>query len=113
MTAPQNLPGTAFDQRVVELLEGALACIGSELTENGRVTVWRETRTICSVEVVDVGVAEMATGDSITADADAARHMLEGANCVDSQKTHLATGPIMLKISNNMASVTVGSSSPT
>lgn len=29
------------------------------------------------------------------------------------QKTHLATGPIMLKISNSMASVTVPSSSPT
>ena len=27
--------------------------------------------------------------------------------------THLATGPIMLKISNSIASVTVGSNSPT
>ena len=39
MTAPQNLPGTAFDQRVVELFEGALACIGSELTWNGKIMV--------------------------------------------------------------------------
>ena len=77
MTAPQNLPGTAFDQRVVELLEGALACIGGELTWNGRITVGERTRTISSVEVVDVGVAERATGDSITADADAERGMQE------------------------------------
>ena len=70
--------------------------------------------TIRSIEVVDIGISEGTTSDSITADTNASGivQRMWGDKTLHSE-THLATGPIMLKISNNIASVTVGSSSPT
>jgi hypothetical protein len=65
-----------------------------------------------SVEVVDVGVAERATRHSVTADSDTASSD-EVAHALNQDFTHEATGPIMLKISKSMASVTELSSSPT
>ena len=72
--------------------------------------------TISGVEVVDVGITEGTAGDGITTDTNAVE-MLAG-EVSDSRRdrqlvTNLATGPIMLKISKSIASVTVGSSSPT
>ena len=81
--------------------------------------------TIGSVEIVDISVPEGATGDSITADTDAIRDVRGGRQKktlwsarkarLDEhrQSTYLATGPIILKISKRMASVTEVSSSPT
>jgi len=47
---PHDAAGSALDQGVVELLEGALTVVGAV--------------------VVDVGVSERATGDGVTADTD-------------------------------------------
>ena len=77
--------------------------------------VWRLLLTISGVEVVDICVAEGTTGHGITANTDAIDGPRSGKLGQNDRKvaTNLATGPIMLKISKSIASVTVGSSSPT
>jgi hypothetical protein len=67
--------------------------------------------TIRGVEVVHVCIAKGATGDRVTADTNTAQSQIQAEK--KQKGPHLATGPIMLKISKSMASVTVGSSSPT
>ena len=71
--------------------------------------------TISGVEVVDICVAEGTTGHGITANTNAIDDPRSGELGQSDKEvaTNLATGPIMLKISKSIASVTVGSSSPT
>jgi hypothetical protein len=88
---PHDAAGLVLDERVVEMLKRALSVGGAN--------------------VVDVGVSERTTGDGVTTDTDATGSA--GSVFEDHTKTHEATGPIMLKISKSMASVTEGSSSPT
>jgi len=87
---PHDSARAVLDKGVVEMLEGAL--------------------TVGGVKVVDVGVSERTTGNGVTADSDA---IINRCSRDPSHATHLATGPIKLKISKSMASVTVLSSSPT
>jgi hypothetical protein len=91
----KNLPCTALDEGIVELLQSTL--------------------TIGGIEEVDVGVAERTAGDRITAHTNATKQRWVFVfECVSVRcGSYLATGPIMLKISKSIASVTVGSSSPT
>jgi len=88
---PHDSAGLVLDQRVVEVLEGLLS--------------------IRRVHVVDVGVSEGSSGDGVSADSDAVHQCVQMT--IMWKATYEATGPTMLKISNNMASVTVLSSSPT
>jgi hypothetical protein len=71
--------------------------------------------TIACVEIIDIRITQRTTCDSITADADTEYTDCNQsiAQCTKVIETCLATGPIILKISNSIASVTVGSSSPT
>jgi hypothetical protein len=87
---PHDSAWPVLDQGVVEVLESSLA--------------------VSRVEVVDVGVSKRSTSHGVSADSDAGVSQREASSPL---LTHLATGPIMLKISNNIASVTDGSSSPT
>jgi hypothetical protein len=88
---PHDSAGQVLDQRVVEVLERALS--------------------IRSADVVDIGVSEGSTGNGVTADTDTARVSIVSG--MSGNLTHEATGPIRLKISKSIASVTEGSSSPT
>jgi hypothetical protein len=74
--------------------------------------------TVTCVEIIDISIAQRTTCDSITANADTAQMNRSQFIDMDTEvpvlsETYLATGPIILKISKSMASVTVRSSSPT
>ena len=68
--------------------------------------------TIAGVEVVNVSIAQGTTSNGVAADTNAGESDKTWLRKQDI-RAHLATGPIMLKISKSIASVTVGSSSPT
>jgi hypothetical protein len=87
---PHDSAGLVLDQRVVEVLEGLFS--------------------IRRVHVVDVGVSEGSSGNGVSADSDAEYQCVLVTMW---NATYEATGPTMMKISNNIASVTVLSSSPT
>jgi hypothetical protein len=88
---PHDSAGLVLDQRVVEVIEGLFSVV--------------------RVHEVDVGVSEGSSGNGVSADSDAV--LLALLSIRSRERTYEATGPIMLKISNNMASVTALSSSPT
>lgn len=70
--------------------------------------------TIGGIEVIDIGITEGTAGHSVAANTNARGSQVSRSHKNDkTSATNLATGPIMLKISNNIASVTVRSSSPT
>ena len=73
---------------------------------------WTNTRTISSVKIIHIGISERTACDSIAANTNARIISITYYRVAIGQ-TYLATGPIILKISKSMASVTVGSSSPT
>ena len=69
--------------------------------------------TISRAEIVDVGVSEGSSGDGVSANSDPGMSVKCCRLCTGIDWTYEATGPIMLKISKSIASVTVVSSSPT
>ena len=72
-------------------------------------------RTISRIKIVDISVAKGAASYCVTTNTNARTMKGTELDCISAcvDNAYLATGPIMLNISNNMASVTVGSSSPT
>ena len=112
-----HIPGSALDERVVELFQSTFACEEGARAKlhKGMHYVHRWFLTIGGIEVVDVGITEGTTGHCITANTNTERNesRLSHSGTTKRVATNLATGPIMLKISKSIASVTVGSSSPT
>jgi hypothetical protein len=90
----EYIPCATFDDGIIELLQGALA--------------------IGRIEVINIRISQRATRNRIAANSDASSaHRYQNSNYTTARVTHLATGPSILKISKSIASVTVGSSSPT
>ena len=111
-----HIPGSALDERVVELFQSTFTCEeGAPKLHEGTNYVHNWFLTIGGIEVVDVGITEGTTGHGITANTNTGGNesRLSHSGATKQVTTNLATGPIMLKISKSIASVTVGSSSPT